>query len=136
MTCCPASPVSMPSASASEKRTDKAMWALRLKKPDALELRNRSHNQLGEKGYRVPMELEQISFHRGRKTMAGKKKTEDLPLFLTPEQAAKISGLGVNRIRQLMDEGQLEYLPVGNRRLTTVQALLDYYDRAKVPIVA
>ena len=57
--------------------------------------------------------------------MAGKKKTEIFPLFLTPEQASK-----------LMDEGQLEYLPVGNRRLTTVQALLDYYDRAKVPIVA
>ena len=68
--------------------------------------------------------------------MAGKKKTENLPLFLTPEQASKVSGIGVNRIRQLMDEGHLEYLPVGNRRLTTVKALLDYYDRAKVPIVA
>ena len=68
--------------------------------------------------------------------MAGKKKTEALPLFLTPEQASKASGLGVNRIRQLMDEGQLEYLPVGNRKLTTVQALLDYYDRAKVSTVA
>lgn len=68
--------------------------------------------------------------------MAGKKKTEALPLFLSPEQASKISGLGVNRIRQLMDEGKLEYLPVGNRRLTTVKALLDYYDRAKVSTVA
>ena len=55
------------------------------------------------------------------------------PLFHTPEQAAAISGLGVNRIRQLMEEGRLEYLPVGNRRLTTVRALLDYYQRAKVP---
>lgn len=68
--------------------------------------------------------------------MPNRKKQESLPLFLTPEQASKISGLGVNRLRQLMNEGQLEYLPVGNRRLTTVQALLDYYDRAKVPIVA
>ena len=66
--------------------------------------------------------------------MAGKKKTENLPLFLTP--ASKVSGIGVNRIRQLMDEGHLEYLPVGNRRLTTVKALLDYYDRAKVSTVA
>lgn len=56
------------------------------------------------------------------------------PLFLTPEQAAKISGLGVNRIRQLMDARQLEYLHVGNRRLTTVEALREYYGRAKVPI--
>ena len=68
--------------------------------------------------------------------MAGNKKHEGLPLFLTPEQASKVSGIGVNRIRQLMEDGQLEYLPVGNRRLTTVQALLGYYDRAKVPIVA
>ena len=46
--------------------------------------------------------------------MPSKKKREDLPLFLSPDQAAKISGLGVNRIRQLMEDGQLEYLPVGN----------------------
>ena len=68
--------------------------------------------------------------------MPKQKNQERVPLFLPPEQASKVSGIGVNRIRQLMDEGQLEYLPVGNRRLTTVQALLDYYDRAKVPIVA
>lgn len=68
--------------------------------------------------------------------MSKEKRQENLPLFLNPEQASKVSGIGVNRIRQLMEDGQLEYLPVGNRRLTTVQALLDYYDRAKVPIVA
>lgn len=61
------------------------------------------------------------------------KSTKPLPLFLTPEQAAKASGLGVNRIRQMMDQGKLEYLPVGNRRLTTIQALESYYQRFKVP---
>ena len=65
-----------------------------------------------------------------------KKTTEfTYPLFLTPEQAAKVSGLGVNRVRQLMDDRQLEYLPVGNRRLTTVAALRDYYCRAKIPVI-
>lgn len=68
--------------------------------------------------------------------MPKQKNQERVPLFLTPEQASKVSGIGVNRVRQLMDEGQLEYLPVGNRRLTTVKALLDYYDRAKVSTVA
>lgn len=64
-----------------------------------------------------------------------KKATDTTyPLFLTPEQAAKVSGLGVNRIRQLMDTRQLEYLQVGNRRLTTIEALHDYYRRAKVPV--
>ena len=82
------------------------------------------------------MNLEQISFiGKGEKDIMSTNKhqlRELYPLFLTPEQAGKISGLGVNRLRQLMEEGQLEYLPVGNRRLTTVQALLDYYNRAKV----
>lgn len=59
-------------------------------------------------------------------------KAESYPLFLTPEKAAKISGLGVNRIRQLMDDRELAYLPVGKRKLTTVEALCDYYERAKV----
>ena len=74
--------------------------------------------------------------HERGDTMAKQKKQESIPLLLTPEQARKISGLGVNRIRQLMEDGQLEYLPVGNRRLMTVQALLDYYDRAKISVVA
>lgn len=64
--------------------------------------------------------------------MRTKSQIERLPLFLTPEQASKISGLGVNRIRQLMEDGQLEYLPVGNRKLTTIEALQDYYQRAKI----
>lgn len=59
-------------------------------------------------------------------------RTESIPLFLTPEQAAKISGLGVNRIRQLMDAKEVAYLPVGKRRLTRIPDLLDYYERAKV----
>lgn len=64
--------------------------------------------------------------------MRAKPQAERLSLFLTPEQASKISGLGVNRIRQLMEDGRLEYLPVGNRKLTTIEALRDYYQRAKI----
>ena len=62
------------------------------------------------------------------------EQKKEYPLFLTPEMAGKISGLGVNRIRDLMKAGMLEYLPVGSsHKVTTVQALLDYYERAKVP---
>lgn len=68
--------------------------------------------------------------------MSKRQEREMYPIFLTPAQASKISGLGINRLRQLMEEGQLEYLPVGNRRLTTVEALMDYYQRAKVPVIA
>lgn len=64
--------------------------------------------------------------------MRKRLQAEQLSLFLTPDQASRISGLGVNRIRQLMEDRQLEYLPVGNRKLTTIEALQDYYQRAKI----
>ena len=64
-----------------------------------------------------------------------KKSTEMVrPLFLTAEQAGRASGLGVNLIRRLMDEKKIEYLQNGNRRLTTIKALWDYYQREKVPV--
>lgn len=65
-----------------------------------------------------------------------KKSTEaSHKLFLTAEEASRVSGLGVNLIRRLMDEGKIEYLQNGNRRLTTIQALMDYYQREKVSVV-
>lgn len=67
--------------------------------------------------------------------MKKKETKEQCPIFMTPEQASKVSGIGVNRIRQLMEEKQLEYLPVGNRKLLVVDALLDYYERAKVSAI-
>lgn len=65
------------------------------------------------------------------------KKSTEVPhkLLLTAEEASKVSGLGVNLIRRLMDEGKIEYLQNGNRRLTTIQALMDYYQREKVSVV-
>lgn len=65
------------------------------------------------------------------------KKSTEVPhkLFLTTEEASRVSGLGVNLIRRLMDEGKIEYLQNGNRRLTTIQALMDYYQREKVSVV-
>lgn len=53
-------------------------------------------------------------------------------LFLTPEEASKMSGLGINQLRRLMDERKIDFLKNGNRRLLTVRALLDYYEREKV----
>lgn len=62
-----------------------------------------------------------------------KQPTNPRPLFLNPEEAGRISGLGVNQIRRLMEEGKLEFLKNGNRKLTTIRALLDYYEREKTP---
>ena len=46
---------------------------------------------------------------------------------------AVVSGIGENRLRQLMDNGELEYIQNGNRRLISEQAIWDYYNRAKTP---
>ena len=56
------------------------------------------------------------------------------PIFKTAAQMAIIAGIGENKLRELMDNGELEYLPIGNRRLLTIQAIQDYYARNKVPI--
>lgn len=58
------------------------------------------------------------------------------PILKTVEQMSKVSGIGENRLRQLMDSGELEYIQNGNRRLLTDEAIWDWYHRMKCPAVA
>lgn len=60
------------------------------------------------------------------------EKATILPLLKTPELMSRVSGIGENRLRALMDSGELEYLPIGNRRLLCDEAIWAYYDRHKV----
>ena len=55
------------------------------------------------------------------------------PLFKTAAEMARVSGIGENTLRKLMDDGELEYLAIGNRKLLTIQAVQDYYSRHRVP---
>ena len=48
------------------------------------------------------------------------------PMLKTVEQMAVVSGIGENRLRQLMDNGELEFIQNGNRRLISEQAIWDY----------
>ena len=41
------------------------------------------------------------------------------------------STLGENKLRELMDSGELEYIPNGHRRLLADAAIWDWYERAK-----
>ena len=72
--------------------------------------------------------------------MASKQKTTaiaaDNPLSIlkTVEQMSRISGLGENKLRELMDEGELEYISNGNRRLLADKAIWDWYQRNKVSV--
>ena len=69
--------------------------------------------------------------------MAVKKQTkppvEIFPLLKTVEQMSKISGIGENKLRELIEDGEIEYVQNGNRRLLTEAAILDWYNRNKVP---
>jgi len=64
--------------------------------------------------------------------MARKKEAADaLPMLKTVEQMSRISGFGENKLRDLMDNGELEYIQNGNRRLIADAAIWDWYNRVK-----
>lgn len=46
-----------------------------------------------------------------------------LPMFKTVEQMSRISGIGENKLHELMDSGALEYIQNGNRRLIAGAAI-------------
>ena len=54
-----------------------------------------------------------------------------LPMLKTVEQMSRISGIGENKLRELMDSGELEYIQNGIRRLRADVAIWDWYERAK-----
>lgn len=54
-----------------------------------------------------------------------------LPMLKTVEQMSRVSGIGENKLRELMDSGELEYIQNGNRRLIADAAIWDWYNRAK-----
>lgn len=56
------------------------------------------------------------------------------PLLKTVEQMSKISGIGENKLRELMDKGEIEYIQNGNRRLLAEAAIWDWYERHKVAV--
>ena len=61
-------------------------------------------------------------------------KADILPMLKTVEQMSRISGIGENKLRDLMDNHELEYIQNGNRRLIADAAIWDWYDRAKVSV--
>ena len=60
------------------------------------------------------------------------KPIEVLPILKTVEQMSRISGIGENKLRELMDNHQIEFVQNGNRRLLADTAIWDWYERNKV----
>jgi excisionase family DNA binding protein len=48
------------------------------------------------------------------------------------EQMSQVSGIGENKLRELMDSGELEYVQNGNRRLIADAAIWKWYEGAKI----
>lgn len=67
--------------------------------------------------------------------MAKKETTSTapvLPMLKTVEQMSRISGIGENKLRELMERGELEYIKNGNRRLIADAAIWKWYEQAKI----
>ena len=62
------------------------------------------------------------------------KTIENMPMLKTVEQMSKVSGIGENRLRHLMDAGELEYVQNGNRRLLADTAIWDWYQRSRIAV--
>ena len=45
---------------------------------------------------------------------------------------SRISGIGENKLRELMERGELEYIQNGNRRLIADAAIWKWYEQAKI----
>jgi excisionase family DNA binding protein len=58
-------------------------------------------------------------------------KADILPMLKTVDQMSRISGIGENKLRELMDKKELEHVQIGNRRLIADSAIWDWYNRAK-----
>ena len=56
---------------------------------------------------------------------------EPIPMLKTVEQMSKISGIGENKMRELMDKSEIDYVQNGNRRLLADSAIWDWYERNK-----
>lgn len=53
------------------------------------------------------------------------------PMFKTVTQMAEISGIGREALRRMMNNGEIDYIPIGNRKLLTDAAMWDWYERNK-----
>ena len=56
-------------------------------------------------------------------------------MLVSAKEMSRISGIGENKLRQMMDDGEIEYLQIGNHRLLRKEAIWDYYERHKTAAI-
>lgn len=62
-------------------------------------------------------------------------QTNPTPLLKNAEQMSRLSGIGENKLREMMENREIEFVQNGNRRLLADQAICDWYNRNKTPVV-
>lgn len=59
------------------------------------------------------------------RTKTSAPATEIVPMLKTVEQMSKYSGIGINKLRELINNGEIEYIQNGNRCLLADRAIWD-----------
>ena len=52
-----------------------------------------------------------------------------VPMLKTVEQMSRYSGIGINKLREMINSGEIEYIQNGNRCLLADRAIWDWYNR-------
>lgn len=55
-----------------------------------------------------------------------------VPMLKTVEQMSQFSGIGINKLRDLINAGEIEYVRNGNKYLLADRAIWDWYERNRV----
>lgn len=55
--------------------------------------------------------------------------TEIVPMLKIVEQMSRYSGIGINKLREMINSGEIEYIQNGNRCLLADRAIWDWYNR-------
>ena len=55
--------------------------------------------------------------------------TEIVPMLKTVEQMSRYSGIGINKLREMINSCEIEYIQNGNRCLLADRAIWDWYNR-------
>ena len=58
--------------------------------------------------------------------------SEIIPMLKSVELMSKLSGIGERKLRDMMDNNEIEYVENGNRRLLADQSIWDWYERNRV----
>ena len=73
-----------------------------------------------------------MAVKRKESTSGLKPENDSCKYFKTVEQMSYVSGIGINTLRSLIENREIDYLSIGNRRLLTDAAIWAWYEKNKI----